>query len=242
MQVIDVPAAGGLSWIKEAWVLFRAQPMAWISLVSMWLMVSMFMLLVPLVGAPLMTMLQPGFFAGFVLACRDQEMGRPVAVSYLLAGFKVSGRTLIQIGSVTLLLELLVMMTLSVFGFFDGLQTIDRNNMSVEAIAKAFEGQGALWLAALIAIVVIKALMWFTAALIAHQPMPASHAIRWSFYALIGNFVPMLLFAITIFLLLTMAIMPWLLGLIVFLPVYAIAHYTSFKAVFRADADVRSEV
>ncbi len=239
MRVVDVSAGSGAVWVKQAWQLFKAQPLQWISLISTWVIVSFFMALVPLVGAPAMTMAQPGFFAGFIIACRDQEMGKAVNITHLLAGFKVSGRTLIQIGAISLLLELLVMMALSAFGFFDGLKGLDRENLTVEAISLAFEGQGPLWFAALVAIVLIKGVLWFTAALIAHQPMPASHAIRWSFYALIGNFLPLLVFGVIVLLLLLLATIPWMLGLIVFLPVYAICHYTSFKAVFRADADVQ---
>lgn len=236
MRVVDVPALSGASWIAEAFNMFRAQPMAWISLTSAWFVVSFVMVLIPLIGAPAMTMCQPAFFAGFVLACRDQEMGKPVTFLHLLAGFRASGRSLIQIGSVSLLAELAVMMALSAFGFFDGLRDLDRNNPSIEVIANAMRAQGGLWFVAAAAIVVIKGALWFTAALMAHQPMPASHAIRWSFFALIGNIIPLTLFALFMFGLMFMAMLPWFLGMLVFVPIYAIAHYTSFKAVFRADA------
>jgi uncharacterized membrane protein len=183
-----------------------------------------------------MTMAQPGFFAGFVLACRDQEMGKPVMFSHLFAGFKVSGRTLIQIGAVSLLAEILVLMALSAVGFFDGLSAMKREDLTLETISKAFEGKEAIWFAALAALIAIKGVLWFSAALMAHQPMPATHAIRWSFFALIGNFVPLVFFAILMFMLLTVATLPWLLGLLVFFPIYAITHYTSFKAVFVPNA------
>lgn len=217
--------------------MFRQQPLAWISLTSAWFIVSFLMVLIPLVGAPAMTMFQPAFFAGFVLACRDQEMGKPVAFSHLFAGFRASGRSLIQIGSLSLLAELAVVFALSAFGFFDGLRDLDRNNPSIEAIAAAMREQGGLWFAAAGAIVVIKGVLWFTAALMAHQPMPASHAIRWSFFALIGNVIPLTIFAALMFGMMFVSMLPWGLGLLVFVPLYAIAHYTSFKAVFRSDAD-----
>jgi len=129
------------------------------------------------------------------------------------------------------------MMTLGAFGFFDALKAIDRNNPSVEAIAAAFSPLGWQWFAAAAAVFVIKGVLWFTAALIAHQPMPASHAIRWSFFALIGNFVPLAMFGILMLGLLFLALIPWGLGLLIFVPLYAITHYTSFKGVFRADAE-----
>jgi hypothetical protein len=37
--------------------------------------------------------------------------------------------------------------------------------------------------------------------------------------------------------LLFFALVPWGLGLLIFVPLYAITHYTSFKGVFRADAE-----
>lgn len=237
MRVVDVSAASSAAWISEAFTMFRARPLAWVSLTSAWLLVSLLITLIPLVGPPLMTMTQPAFFAGFVLACRDQALGLPISTAHLFAGFRVSGRTLIQVGSVSLLAELAVMMTLGAFGFFDALKAIDRNNPSVEAIATAFSSLGWQWFAAAAAVFVIKGVLWFTAALIAHQPMPASHAIRWSFFALIGNFVPLAMFGMLMLGLLFLALIPWGLGLLIFVPLYAITHYTSFKGVFRADAE-----
>ncbi len=217
--------------------MFRAQPLAWISLTSSWFIVSFLMVLIPLLGAPAMTMCQPAFFAGFVLACRDQEMGKAVAFSHLFAGFRANGRALIQIGSVSLLAELAIMLVLSAFGFFDGLRAIDRENPSIEVIAGALREQGGLWFAAAAAIVVIKGVLWFTAALMVYQPMPASHAIRWSFFALVGNVIPLTLFALFMLGLMFIAVLPWFLGMLVFVPIYAISHYTSFKAVFRDDVE-----
>ncbi|MCE2722347.1 MAG: BPSS1780 family membrane protein [Burkholderiales bacterium] len=237
MRVVDVSAASSAAWISEAFTMFWARPLAWISLTSAWLLVSLLITLIPLVGPPLMAMTQPAFFAGFVLACRDQALGLPTSTAHLFAGFRLSGRSLIQVGSVSLLAELAVMMTLGAFGFFDALKAIDRNNPSVEAIAAAFSPLGWQWFAAAAAVFVIKGVLWFTAALIAHQPMPASHAIRWSFFALIGNFVPLAMFGILMLGLLFLALIPWGLGLLIFVPLYAITHYTSFKGVFRADAE-----
>ncbi|MCA3044048.1 MAG: hypothetical protein ING51_13650, partial [Rhodocyclaceae bacterium] len=77
MRVVDVSAASSAAWISEAFTMFWARPLAWISLTSAWLLVSLLITLIPLVGPPLMAMTQPAFFAGFVLACRDQALGLP---------------------------------------------------------------------------------------------------------------------------------------------------------------------
>jgi uncharacterized membrane protein len=215
MRVIDVSATSGFKWIAEAFVMFRAQPLAWISLTSGWLLASLLMLLVPLVGAPLMSVAQPGFFAGFVIACRDQEMGKPVSTSHLLAGFRLNGRPLIHVGSVSLLAE---------------------SAVAVEALSAAVSSVGGLWFVAVVAMLLIKGVFWFTAGIMAHEPMPAPHAIRWSFFALVANFIPLAVFGALMMGLFFVALVPWGLGLLVFVPIYAICHYTSFKSVFRADA------
>ena len=84
-------------------------------------------------------------------------------------------------------------------------------------------------------VMLTKAVFWFALPLLALHPMRVSHAIRWSFYAFIGNFLPMLLFAIAMIALFVVAAMPLLLGLMVAMPLYAVTHYTSYKSVFRAD-------
>ena len=80
MRVIDVPARVGLVWIKMAFVLFRAQPVGWISLVAAWMLASLGLSLVPFIGTAVAGILQPGFFGGFVIAARDQEAGKPVEI------------------------------------------------------------------------------------------------------------------------------------------------------------------
>jgi uncharacterized membrane protein len=237
MQVVDVRPMVGVSWIREAFAMFRAQPLPWISLTSAWALLSLVIALVPGIGTSFMTMAQPAFFAGFVLACRDQEMGKPVLLAHLFAGFKASGRTLLQVGGVMLLANVLVMLVLNALGFFDGLAAIDRDNANLEAIANAFRGKGLMWALAAASLALVTGVLWFTAALLAHQPMPASHAVRWSFFAFISNVIPMVFFGIFMMTLMFLAFLPWGMGLLVFVPLYAISHYTSFKSVFRADAE-----
>ncbi|MEI6737885.1 MAG: BPSS1780 family membrane protein [Pseudomonadota bacterium] len=249
MQVVDVRAGSGADWIKEAWLLFRAQPLAWISLLSVWLIVSFLMAQLPL-GEYFLALAQPVFFAGFVLACRDQEMGKPVVLGYLLAGIKQieggasSTIALIQVGAVTLLAKTLLLMAIQAMGGLDGfeaLRAIEPKDITRDMLLKTIEGSELIWAGAILATMILDGILWFTAALIAHQPMPASHAIRWSFFAFISNFVPLLVFSVLMTLWFVVATLPLMLGMLVFFPVFAIVHYTSFKGVFRADADIAED-
>ena len=236
MRVVDVPAGAAGSWIKEAFALFRAQPVGWISLTSTWLLfsVAVFFLL-PMVGPALVTMLQPGLFAGFVLAARDQQSGGKVAVAHLFAGFRVNGRALLTVGSITLLAEIVILLLLSALGFPRTIPVEGDGMPDMAAYLRLLDGKEWMIFLGFALMLVIKAILWFTAPLLALHQMPASHAIRWSFYAFIANFLPLALFGIAMLALFVFAAMPWLLGMMAWIPLYALAHFTSYRQVFRED-------
>ena len=236
MRVLKLPLGAGVGWVAQSFRLFRQQPVGWISICSLWMLASLGLLVIPLLGSPLMVMLQPGFFAGFVLACRDQQNGETVSARHLLAGFKASGRLLIMIGAITLLLEASALMLFDALGLFSGLRELDTKGLSrtqmIREMSDALTAQSGLMFGLLATVLLIKGVLWHTAALIAYRPMPPSHAIRWSINALWLNFIPMVVFALLMFGLMTLAMMPYFLGMLVFFPIYAISHYVSFAAVF----------
>ena len=236
MQVIDVPARTGVTWIKLSFGLFRAQPMGWISLAAAWLLTTLGLFFIPLIGAAIGTILQPGFFASFVLAARDQEAGQPVGVHQLFAAFRANGRPLVTIGSITLLAEIMVMVILALLGFPRTIPAADSGMPDFQAYAQLLEGREWMVLLGVTMLMVIKAGLWFTAAILALNQMPATHAIRWSFYALIANFLPMLVFGALMFGIFVLAALPPFLGMLVALPIYAIAHYVSYRDLFRTPA------
>lgn len=237
MQVIDVPASAGFAWIKLSFALFRAQPVSWISLVSVWLLTTLGLFYVPLIGAAVATILQPGFFASFVLAARDQEAGQPVGVHQLFAAFRANGRPLVTIGSITLVAEIIVMLVLGLLGLPRSVYA-DVNGMpDIRAYAQSLDGREWIVIVGFALMVAIKGALWFTAAILALNKMPATHAIRWSCYALIANFVPMLVFGGLMALMFFFAVLPPFLGLVIAMPLYAIAHYVSYRDLFRASAE-----
>jgi hypothetical protein len=241
MRVKDVPITAGALWIKEAFRLFKAQPLAWISLTSAWMLLSLLLgLFVPFIGSVIAATMQPGFFAGFVIACRDQEMGKPVLTSHLFAGFSLSGRTLIQVGAISAFVQTLVILLFMPMGlaeFMQSLQALQGKTLTPEMVQGVIKGKEALLYGVMLAMLFLDAIFWFAAAVMAHQPMPATHAIRWSIFAIIANPLAVIAFGALLMLCLFVALIPWFLGLLLFFPLYAIVHYTSFKSVFQADVE-----
>ena len=233
MRVIDVPARVGLVWIKLAFDLFRAQPVGWISLVAAWVMATLGLSLVPFIGTAIAGILQPGFFGGFVIAARDQEAGKPVGIHQLLAAFQVNGRALVTIGSITLLANLLVVISLGMLGLPLNIAPDAEGVPDMRAYARSLEGKEWILILGITLTTTIKAALWFTAAILALNKMPATHAIRWSCYALIANFLPMLVFGTLMTVIFILALLPLMLGLLVAMPIIAIAHYVSYRDTFR---------
>ena len=184
MRVIDVPASTGLAWIRMSFALFRAQPLGWISLMAAWLLATLGLSLVPVIGGAIAVMLQPGFFGGCVIAARDQEAGQPVGVHQLLAAFRFNGRALITIGSITLLANIMVVVILGLLGLPLKIATNAEGVPDLVAYARSLEEKELLIWFGLVLTMAVKGALWFTAAILALNQMPASHAIRWSFYAL----------------------------------------------------------
>lgn len=233
MKVIDVPSAAGSAWIRQAFALFRRQPAGWISLLSCWTLFTVaIFLIVPIVGPALATMLQPALFAGFVLAARDQERDVPVTISYLFAGFRVNGRALVTIGSLALVAEILVVILIGLLGFPRTIPVLESGMPDVQAYWLLLDGKEWLLILGFGLMLLLKGVLWFTTPLLALYPMRPSHAIRWSFYAFIANFLPLLLFGLLMQVIFFFAALPWLLGLLVAMPVYAISHYTSYRQAF----------
>ena len=233
MRVIDVPASAGLAWIKMSFALLRAQPLGWLSLMSAWLLATLGLSLVPIIGGAISYMLQPGFFGGFVIAARDQDNGQPVGVHQLLAAFRFNGRALVTMGSITLLTNIMVVVILGLLGLPLKIATNAEGVPDLVAYARSLqESELLIWFGFALTMA-IKGALWFTAAILALNQMPATHAIRWSFYALIANLTPMLIFGALVTTMFLLSVLPFFLGLLVAMPIFAIAHYVSYRELFR---------
>jgi hypothetical protein len=233
MRVVDLPASAGASWIKEAWRLFFQQPFAWTALIAAWLLLSLFVMMLPLFGSAIFSIIQPALFAGMILAVRDQEMGKPIQLPHLLAGFQASGRSLIQFGCVVLLARSAVFILFALLGVDLNVSVNEGSpEKTIAQLQKLFDEKWLLLLAMMALLALIDGLFWFAPAVMAHQPMPAKDAIKWSFYAFVANVWPITIFGILLMLLAFVAMLPFFLGFVILIPLYVICAYTSFSAVF----------
>jgi uncharacterized membrane protein len=78
--------------------------------------------------------------------------------------------------------------------------------------------------------------LWFAPQLIVFHGMSTSHAIRWSVYAALSNIGAMSVYGAVLVLALTLAWVPFGIGLIVMVPLMAISTFTGYRDVFEATA------
>lgn len=231
LRVNDLHLRDSGLWYAEAFRLFRAQPFQWVALVALWLLLSLALHLVPLFGVALVTLCQPAFMAGMMIAARDQEAGKLVRSAHLFAAFAFNGRALFMLGSFALLVQGLAVMFLIVMGLPD----IKPDLRTPEGLRQLLVGlEGHMWKLAIVLGVttVYGAIIWFAAPLLAFHAMPATHAMRWSAYAVFSNLLPLLCFAALALIFFMLALLPWALGLLIFVPVWIIAHYVALRRVF----------
>ncbi len=232
MKVRAVKFAAGFGWIQRAAALFFAEPLRWLGLLSLWMLISLSLFaLAPPLGLLIMLILQPIWFGGLVLAVRDQEAGLPLRMMHLYAAFGVNGRALALVAFFNVLIELAAFLPLVYLGFPINMPMDANQQADVNAYMELLNGKESLVILGFASSVFIKSLFWFAVPLLVLQPMPASHALRWSFYAWIENFLPMMLFSFVGAVLFLLASATGV-GLFIFFPLYAIAHYTSYREVF----------
>ena len=231
MQVIDVPAAQGSTWLKDAFTLFRAQPMAWIVLTVAWLLLIFGSLLSQFTRG-LVAVLQPAIFAGFALACRHQEQGGKVTVGHLFVALRFNPRPLVMIGTVIVTFDLLVPLLLQFVMDIPPPVPLEASADMMEQIQAFVHGRETLLIIFFALDSLLRTLLWFVAPLLAFNKMSAWHAVRWSVYASLSNLVPLSVFGLLMMLLFLAALLTGGIGLVIALPLLAIANYTSYRRVF----------
>ncbi len=232
MQVIDVPAAQGGTWLKDAFALFRAQPAGWIVLTAAWLLLMLGSLLLPFTGG-VIAVLQPAFFAGFALACRAQEQGGRVTVRHLFAALRLNPRPLVSIGAAIVIIDFLLLLALQFLLDAPAPPAMPAEAGPVERMQALIKGRELLLTLFFALDSLLRTLLWFAAPLLAFNRMSAWHAVRWSAYASLGNLPALAVFGLLMVLMFLLAAIPAGLGLIIALPLLAIANYTSYRRVFR---------
>ena len=236
MEARQVSAGNAWGWIVGGFNLFRQNPVIWIALFFIYLLVAMVLSIIPLVGPIVLNLLAPVFMAGFMLGCRALEMDEELEINHLFAGFKNNTAQLVTVGGIYLVGAILIVGLVFIVVGADAMTGLFGGQ--VDSVRPALEAQPNPAVPGLALLIVLGAMLplimayWFAPALVLFHDMKALDAMRLSFFACLRNMLPFTLYGIISAVLLLVAMIPLGLGLLVMIPTMTASLYVSYKDIF----------
>jgi uncharacterized membrane protein len=193
--------------------------------------------MLPVVGVLAVHVLSPFIVAGYLAASRGGNAGEPITFIYLAAGWRESRNTLLVIGAIYMLATLLIFHLVKFFtgGDMEALLLQAQNPAALtpeqaeQMVATALPamGLGTLLFAPLLMAT------WFAPGLVLFEGFPAVRALWWSLWACWVNWRPILLYSTVLGLAGMVALLiPYGLGLLVFLPWTLTSTYEAYQDIF----------
>ena len=245
MKVKPVGTRQGLQWILNGVYQFRQNPLVWIILCgTLYAIIATLSFVLELYGLLVFIILFPSLQAGLWIGCRALEQGTKLQFSHLFAGFKISPVPLLTLGAISLVGQLLIFGIISTIAgdvamdyVIEGARTNDET-----VVIKASDNMLSALIAGVILHLPLIMAVWFAPLLIVFDKMTPYAAMRLSFIACLSNLIPLQIFITSAFLLVVIALLPYMLfglvslsfGLINFalMPILYASVYASYKAIF----------
>jgi hypothetical protein len=242
LTVSRPPAAQGLAWVKQGWDLFKLAPVPWAGMTALVFLLLMGVVAVPYVGKEVVHILSPFVVVGFLAASRAGRQGETINFLYLGSGFNQGRNSLFFIGLVYMLGTFLTLRVVPLLAGGDLaalMAQVENPRVLTEAEAEAIL-QGILPTLALATLLMVPLLMatWFSPALVYFEGFSPGKAIWWSLWACTVNWRPLLVYSSILGLLGIFAlIIPYGLGLLVFIPWTLTSTYAAYEDIFAPVAD-----
>jgi uncharacterized membrane protein len=232
-----VATGRGWRWIADAYGLFRRNPLIWIALNLVLLLIALALGQIPVLGSYLIYLLTPAFLAGLMFAARDAERGGEIEIAHLFRGFTDIASQLVTLGGVYLVGNVVVAgvaITLGGAELQEVLRAAAEGGTPVEPQV-ANKAVFAVLVAAALFVPLAMAL-WFAPALVMLDRVAAPKAMLLSMQACVANVLPFLLYGLVMSVLLFLALLPAALGLVLWVPIAMLSTYTGYRDVFAAHA------
>jgi uncharacterized membrane protein len=225
------PAGHGWRWIADGWQLFKRQPGTWILLLIVFVLISVLIALIPVLGSLASNLLWPVFAGGIMLGCRELDQGGELTVGHLFAGFRDRFGKLVVIGVLYLVaLIVVVIVAFAITGAGIGFGALlGSDPVPAEPNVRAIL-LGVLVALALILPVVMA--MWFAPTLVALNDLGVGEALQTSFRACLKNIIPFLVYGVIGIALALLASIPFGLGWLALGPTLAASVYAAYRDIF----------
>lgn len=237
--VRSVAAGRGLDWITAGWALFLRAPGPWIALVLLVVVISMICNLVPLLGGLLSPFVSAVLSAGALLAARNLQTGGTLQVADLFAIFSHPAlKPVLIVAGIYVGLIMVAALVFAAITFGAGGMAMLAGAMSGDASATAGGVLGIAFagLVFLALMAPITAMYWFAIPAVMFQSAEPWSAMKQSLAACLANLMPMLVYGVIALVAFAVAMIPFMLGLLVAVPVLFASWLISYQDVFGVDA------
>ncbi len=245
LNISRPPAAAGSAWVKEGWRLFMLAPIPWSGMTALVFLILIAIGMVPLVGVLAVHVLSPFIVAGYMAASRGGSGGEPISFIYLSAGWREGRHQLLLIGLAYMLATVAIFQMVK---FFTGgdmemllLQAQNPQSLTPEqaelilATALPAMGLGTLLFTPLLMAT------WFAPPLVLFEGFPAGRAMWWSLWACWVNWRSILVYSLILGMAGMIALLiPFGLGLLVFVPWTLTSTYVAYQDIFRPAAPIET--
>ena len=165
----------------EGFRIFRKQPLTWITLVMVLVVIWLASLIMPLIGPLAINLVSPVFFAGLMLACRTTDEDGEPEFSQLFAAFKTHASPLITVGGIYLVGNIVAVGI--VFGVAGGAALpalLGKAGTDIETLRAALRGLLLGMAVGMAVFIPILMAVWFAPPLIVFHNMPPVEAMKLS--------------------------------------------------------------
>ncbi|KAB2325508.1 hypothetical protein F8A86_00380 [Betaproteobacteria bacterium SCN1] len=235
-----VPAAQGFQWVGAGFRLYRKNPLLLSAAFAVLFGVVMALGLIPFVGGALSDLASPLVVAGFMAAYRVLDEGRELELPNLLAGVGGPAIPLMTVGAVQLLGMLAIAKVMLGMGFDPQaiVEVAGRKDPSPQEMQAVLNQSMPAVLTGLVLFAPLMMATWFAPALILFGGARPLTAMGISLKAVARNWTAMLTNSLALGLLLFVsALIPFLLGLLIAMPILFGSLYASYQAIFAVWAD-----
>lgn len=237
----SVAAGRGLDWITGGWALFLRAPGPWIVLTVLVFVISMICTVVPVLGNLLSPFVSAVLSGGALLAARNVQSTGTLQVADLFAIFShpalksvliVAG---IYVGLILVAVMVFAGITIGVGGvaMLAGAMAGDASATAGGLLGVAF---AALVFLALMA--PITAMYWFAIPAVLFQGAEPWSAMKQSLSACLANLVSMLVYGVLGLIAFSVAMIPFMLGLLIVVPVLFASWLLSYQDIFGVEPQI----
>lgn len=237
LNVARLAGHAGIEWLKEGWRLFRAWPIPWMGMTAAAFLAIFGLSLLPGLGGMLVEFLSPLLVAGYMFAARAADRGEPVTFLFLGEGARAHAQPLLIVGAIYLGAGLLISQIMQWLGgaSLQEMLRVAQNPaaLSPEQARALLDGSVYPLLLGMLLYTPLLMATWFAPALIAFAGFSSGNALWWSLWTCFANWRPVLLYSLVMGAIAVFAMLiPFGLGLLVFLPWAMTSTYNAYTRLF----------